>query len=69
MRADPEDTESGIVWVKYTRGIPVHKLWKLKDEQYRMNSYNEMGTVVCDWLIDWSDLSIWSIDLINQLIW
>ena len=47
MRADPTDENSDIVWVKYTKldGPPAHQLWKLKDEQYRVNSIGTMGIV------------------------
>ena len=43
MTADADDSE--IVWVKYTHlyGPPKHNIWKLKDEQYRVNGLNTLG--------------------------
>lgn len=37
--ADADDEESDVVWVKYTKlgGPPKHNIWRLKDEQYRVN--------------------------------
>lgn len=37
--ADADDEESDVVWVKYTKlkGPPRHNIWRLKDEQYRVN--------------------------------
>lgn len=37
--------DSGIVWVKYTRQgyPPKHNIWRLKDEQYRVNGRDAFG--------------------------
>ncbi|KAI1720070.1 DDT domain-containing protein [Ditylenchus destructor] len=44
MIADPL-TEPDIVWVKYSRlgGPPKHNLWRMKDEQYRVNGREALG--------------------------
>uniref|UniRef100_A0A915CU87 DDT domain-containing protein n=1 Tax=Ditylenchus dipsaci TaxID=166011 RepID=A0A915CU87_9BILA len=40
MIADPEETD--IVWVKYSRP-PKHNIWRLKDEQFRVNGRDSLG--------------------------
>lgn len=42
-KADPEEETDEIVWVKYGIQVPRHQLWKMRDEQYRMNSYGDYG--------------------------
>ncbi|KAI1700835.1 williams-Beuren syndrome DDT (WSD), d-TOX E motif domain-containing protein [Ditylenchus destructor] len=44
MTADPL-TEPDLVWVQYTRfgGPPKHNLWRMKDEQYRVNGRETLG--------------------------
>ncbi|KAI1727679.1 DDT domain-containing protein [Ditylenchus destructor] len=44
MIADPL-TEPDIVWVKYSRlgGPPKHNIWRMKDEQYRVNGRETLG--------------------------
>lgn len=43
MVADVSDPD--IVWVKYTRfgGPPKHNIWRMKDEQYRVNGRGALG--------------------------
>ncbi|KAF7638565.1 hypothetical protein Mgra_00001943 [Meloidogyne graminicola] len=45
--ADPSDSDSAdIVWVKYSLfglNLPKHNLWKLRDEQFRVNGHNKLG--------------------------
>ena len=45
LSADPEDDDSEIVWVKYTKleAPPRHQIWKQKDEQYRVNGRLKFG--------------------------
>ncbi|GMT14371.1 hypothetical protein PFISCL1PPCAC_5668 [Pristionchus fissidentatus] len=41
--ADAED--DSIIWVKYTKsgGPPKHNIWRMKDEQYRVNGRDALG--------------------------
>ncbi|GMR36546.1 hypothetical protein PMAYCL1PPCAC_06741, partial [Pristionchus mayeri] len=41
--ADAED--DSIIWVKYTKsaGPPKHNIWRMKDEQYRVNGRENLG--------------------------
>ncbi|KAI6172173.1 hypothetical protein M3Y98_00943600 [Aphelenchoides besseyi] len=42
--ADPTDTSSDIVFVKYMKSRPTSfSLWRLKDEGYRLNNRGQMG--------------------------
>lgn len=37
--------DSDIIWVKYSRynGPPKHNIWRLKDEQFRVNGRDGLG--------------------------
>lgn len=42
---DPSDENSSVIWVKYSLldGPPKHEIWKIKDEQYRVNGLEKLG--------------------------
>uniref|UniRef100_A0A158R694 SMB domain-containing protein n=1 Tax=Syphacia muris TaxID=451379 RepID=A0A158R694_9BILA len=43
--ADADDEDSDVIWVKYTKlgGAPKHNIWRLKDEQYRVNGRGSLS--------------------------
>ncbi|KAK0395246.1 hypothetical protein QR680_001183 [Steinernema hermaphroditum] len=61
MKNQTLDEDSDVVWVKFRNGVqPKHVLWRVKDEEYRLNGKGQLG----GWL--WQSRT-WKRTFVDQL--